>query len=260
MPAVDVEALIEEDKKQELEYIAKPFRFGYEIDVDIDIKKDGLKKEFHNGDKLWLLKIYSFGAFSINLIYDNFKLGKGSKFYIYNEDRTMELDSFTPELCNNKDNVFATDLVQGNTIILEYYEPSSSDEGVIHINKVIHGYIDTFSDGYGTSANCNIDVMCPLENGWDNQKRAVCLIIMGGGMGSGCYINNTSEDFKPYILTANHLYFTGSFLVNDPSISIFRFKYFRSGCGAGTGMANYENIQELLYVRITILPILHCLN
>jgi len=52
MPLVDIKAIIE---KEEKEKDLGPYRFGYEIDVDIDIKKNGLKKEMHNGDKLWLL-------------------------------------------------------------------------------------------------------------------------------------------------------------------------------------------------------------
>ena len=55
--------------------------------------------------------------------------------------------AFTPEVSNNPYNEFATDLVQGNTIVLEYYEPASSDDGVIHISKVIHGYVNTFGRG-----------------------------------------------------------------------------------------------------------------
>ena len=243
MPPVDVKALIEEDEKdvkQDNEYIAKPFRFGYAIDVDIDIKKDGFKKEFSNGDKLWLLKIHSADALSINLIYDNFKLGKGSKFYIYNEDRTEELGAFTPESCNNKDNVFATYLVQGDTITLEYYEPSSDDNGVIHINKVIHGY-----RALGDSAPCNIDVMCSLGSNWRNQQRAVCMILLNQNtwLGSGCLINNTSEDFKPYVLTARHIFFdVAGNIPNSPATCLYVFKYWRQTCGWGNPI-NYYVIQ-----------------
>lgn len=237
MQKVDVKALIEEDEKTTGDTL-KPFRFGYEIDADIDIKKDGLQKEFHNGDKLWLLKIHSKGAFSINLIYDNFKLSKGSAFFIYNEDKTEILGAFTPELCNNKDNVFATGLVQGDTIILEYYEPESAN-GVIHINKVIHGY-RLLND----SASCNIDVMCTLGDDWRNEIRAVCLIIIGGGAGSGCLINNTSKDFKPYILTARHNFFddtnTGSTPNRSPGTSVFRFKFWKPNCGSGTPSTPYQ--------------------
>ena len=75
--------------------------------MDIDIKKAGMKIELPGGDKLWLMKIHCPDAFSINLIYDRFRLAGGAKFFIYNEDRTMILGAFTPEVSNNTDNVFA---------------------------------------------------------------------------------------------------------------------------------------------------------
>lgn len=137
MPLVNVKALLEEDENTKTEDTQRPFRFGYVIDVDIDIKKAGVQKQLLNGDRLWILKMHSFDAYSINLIYDRFRLGKGSKFFVYNEDKTMILGAFTPEVSNNTYNEFATDLVQGNTIVLEYYEPEFSNDGIIHISKVI---------------------------------------------------------------------------------------------------------------------------
>ncbi len=239
MPPINVKALLQEDEKAKMDDTEKPFRFGYAIDVDIDLKKVGTKKELPNGNKLWLLKIHCPDAYSINLIYDRFRLGKGSKFFIYNEDRTMVLGAFTPEVSNNPYNEFATDLVQGNTVVLEYYEPKFSDDGVIHISKVIHGYVNTFySSGLGTSANCNIDVMCrPLGNNWVNEEKAVTMLLVDNNTAfcSGCLVNNTQQDFIPYILTARHCYFNnnGNTQTVSPATNIFRFQYWRPNCGSG---------------------------
>ena len=52
MPPVDVQALFEEDENAKEDGAPKPFRFGCAIDVDIDIKKAGMKKELLNGDNL----------------------------------------------------------------------------------------------------------------------------------------------------------------------------------------------------------------
>jgi hypothetical protein len=232
MPPVNAEKLLQEDEKARIENEQIPFRFGYAIDVDIDIKKDGIQKQLSNGDKLWLLKIHSPNAFSVNLIFNRFRLCKGSKFFIYNEDRTMILGAFTPETSNNPYSEFATDLVQGNSIILEYYEPETSNDGIININKVIHGYINTFSDfsnGLGTSANCNIDVNCPIGNNWENEKRAVSMMLVNENTAfcTGCLVNNTQQDFTPYYLTANHC------LGGNTNTWIFRFRYRRPSCNSG---------------------------
>jgi len=108
MVPVDTRTLLEEDERQRAEDAQIPFRFGYAHDVNIDIKKSGVKKELSNGDNLWLLKIHCPDAYSINLIYNRFRLGEGSKFFIYNEDRTMVLGAFTPEVSNNEFDEFAT--------------------------------------------------------------------------------------------------------------------------------------------------------
>jgi hypothetical protein len=239
MPPVDARALLKEDEMARAEDALIPFRFGKALDVDIDIKKAGTKIELSNGDKLWLVKIHCPYAYSINLIYDSFRLAEGSKFFIYNEDRTMILGAFTPEVSNNPYDEFATDLVQGNTIIIEYFEPKSSDDGVIHISKVIHGYVNTFSksNGLGNSGNCNNDVICQQWNNWINERRAVIMLLVDNNTAfcSGCLVNNTRQDFTPYILTANHCYFNrNGGQISNPATGIFRFFYWRPNCAAGS--------------------------
>lgn len=192
-----------------------------------------------NGDNLWLLKIHSPDAFSINLIYNRFNLGKGSKFFIYNENREMTLGAFTPEVSNNPYNEFVTTLVRGNTIVLEYYEPVSSDDGVIHISKVIHGYVNTFvSDRNGTSADCIDDIMCALGKNWQSEAQAVVMLLVNWNTAlcSGCLVNNTNNDFKPYVLTARHCFYdqNGGVQTTNPATTIYRFFYWNSNCGSGS--------------------------
>ena len=252
MQSIDVQAVLQEDEKPKEKNTLSPFKFGLAIDVDIDLKKMGLKEELPNGDKLWLLKIHSPGAYSINLIYNDFKLASGSKLFVYNEEKTMVLGAFTPELSNNQYNEFATDLVQGNTIILEYYvpkdDPAYLNDDIIKISKVIHGYINTFSDEYnrglGESASCNKDINCPLGSGWDNEKKAICLILYENNtsIGTGCLINNTNQDCTPYILTACHCYYDDKgILRNNPATNIFRFKYWKPSCDSGSP-SNWNSI------------------
>ncbi|MCL2072861.1 MAG: serine protease [Marinilabiliaceae bacterium] len=237
MPLVDARALNEEDERLESENVQRPFRFGYLIHVDIDIKKDGIKIELLDGGSIYLLKIHCPDAFSINLIYNRFFLGEGSKFFIYNEEKTMVLGAFTPEVSNNQYNEFATDLVQGNSIILEYYEPKTTSNGIINISKVIHGYVNIFSRGLGDSAPCNVDILCALGNNWRNEQRSISMLLVDNNTAfcSGCLINNTQQDFKPYILTANHC------LDGSTNTWIFRFLYWKPNCGSGNP-TNWQSI------------------
>ncbi len=226
MPAVNVDSLLAEDTMEEDK--AMPFRFGYAIDVDLGLQNSGRWETLSDGDKIWRLKIYSEGAFSINLIFDEFWLPEGAQFFVYNEDHSMILGAFTSDVSNNEYSKFATDLVKGNMLVLEYYEPAYTSGGIINIDKVIHGYKNMFkSDGLGQSGSCNIDVNCSQGNDWCVEKRAVSMILVDDNTAfcTGCLINNARQDLTPYYLTANHC------LRGSQSTWIFRFKYWRPTCG-----------------------------
>jgi hypothetical protein len=251
MPVVDTRSLLREDdislRRSNADDISKPFRFGYMMDVDINLKRVGTRVELENGDKLWLLKIHCPDAYSINLIYNNFRLSEGSKFFIYNEDKTMILETITPEISNNQDNRFATDLVQGNTVILEYYEPQASNDGVINIGNIVHGYIDVFNGGLGSSANCNIDVMC--QNNWRDEIRSVVRIVIGDRVATGVLLNNTQHNMRPFILTARHSVFesnTSNTLYRPLSTAVFSFLYWKPECNSGTPLGNYSRTGAFL--------------
>lgn len=230
MGYVDVEALLAEDSIQEQEGV--PYRFGYSFDVDYNLENSGTWETLPDGSRLWRLEIVSSGAYSINLIYDNFRLPDGGQLFIYNEDRSMVLGAFTSQ--NNKPwSEFATGLVQGDACILEYYEPANVDfPGIISISNVVHGYKNLFNYknvdealGFGSSGSCNNNINCPEGAAWQDDKRAVAMILTSGGsrICTGSLINNTRQDQTPYFLTANHC-------LGGESTWIFMFNYESPTC------------------------------
>lgn len=116
MPPVNVDSLKQSDTISDFS-----FRFGYAIDVNMGLHNSGTWDTLSSGDKIWRLKINSPSAFSINLIYDDFWLQEGSQFFVYNEDRSMILGAFTADVSNNPYSKFATDLVKGSIVVLEYF-------------------------------------------------------------------------------------------------------------------------------------------
>ena len=123
MAALDVATLVAEDELEAAQDLPVPPRFGYAFKVSLGPDSSGTWIELPNGDWLWRLRIITPGAYSINLLYNYFWLPAGAKFFIYNEDRSMVLGSFTS--ANNKDHgKFSTGLVRGDISILEYYEPA----------------------------------------------------------------------------------------------------------------------------------------
>ena len=237
MAAVDVKGLLKEDKKQE-QVRTLPYRFGKEIGVDVSLQNAGTWQTLSSGDRIWKLKIRSRGALSINLIYKSFFMPEGATFHIYNEAKTDVIGAFTSE--NNKPGKgFATGLVKGEACILEYFEPfTHRNEGIINISQVIHGYRDAFKQtgsqkqtkSYGESAGCNNNVNCSVGDDWQDEKRSVALIVIGGGACTGALINNTSEDKTPYFLTANHCYDASVDKGVSASSWVFYFNYESPTC------------------------------
>lgn len=135
LPKLDVVKLLEEDSLEA--NLAIPFRFGYAVDVNYNLNNSGSWYEIPEG-KVWKLRIHAPEAFSINLIFDDLDLPEGGEMYLYNGNRTMV---FGPITSQNYDDpgYFSTDLIQGDLITLELFEPLSS-KGIsrISISKVIH--------------------------------------------------------------------------------------------------------------------------
>jgi hypothetical protein len=208
MPEIDVEALLIEDAEDELKGNI-PWRFGKDLEVDLNLNNSGSWETLDNGDRIWRLEITSYGAFSINLIYDQFYLPEGATFFVYNEQKTHLIGSFT-HLNNKPGGTFASVPVRGETCILEYYEPNSvHGEGQVSVSHVIHAYKNVFNiaeKGFGSSGACNVNVNCPEGDDWRDQQRGVAMILNGNNnrICSGSMINNTLEDGRPYFLTANH--------------------------------------------------------
>lgn len=238
MPAVNVAALLAEDQIEQSKGI--PYRFGFPMDVNYNLDNSGTWTNLPGGAKLWRLNIYSSGATTINLIYNDFWLPQGSKFYIYNEDRSEFIGAFTARN-NNETGQFATGLVRGESIILEYYEPAKVESpGIISISSVIHGYKDVFkklaeTDDFGSSGSCNNNVNCPEGAPWANPIRSAAMILTAGNsrLCSGSLVNNVRQDLTPYFLTANHC------MSGTPNTWIIMFNYQSPNCNNINGPLNY---------------------
>jgi len=250
MPIVDTIKIREEDAQEE--GLGLPPRFGFKHAVNLNLTSAGKRHILENGDKLYQLAIVCPGALSVNLLYDKFWLPDGAKFFIYSQDKKHHIGAFTET--NNKgtkDNIqgFATGLIRGDTIILEYYLPkNSSEDGIISISGIVHGYKpmallqygfgNVPSWGFGGSNFCQVNINCSEGSNWQNEKRAIALIIIDGiSFCTGTLINNTNNDFHPYLLTADHCLDVGAYnAVNNPNLTswMFYWNYEHSSCSNGS--------------------------
>lgn len=204
MPFIDIAALQAEDA---LVGKGEAFRFGKEVGVQLSLNNTGKWETLVNGDRLWRLQIFSKNALTISLVYDKFYMPSGAKLHLYNPDHSSTLGAFN-EANNKPHGKFSTGFVKGSNTIVEYYEPAEvAGQGALSIAKVVHGYrsIYDLEKQFGDSGACNINVNAPEGADWQDQKRAVAMILDGGMRAcTGTMINNTREDCVPFFLTAEH--------------------------------------------------------
>lgn len=235
---VNVAAFLAEDMQQAGKDI--PFRFGAPVDVSYNMHNSGSWSSLSDGSQIWRLEIISEGAYSLNLLYDEFYLPEGSRLFLYSSDQSYVLGAFTS--ANNKTHrKFSTAPTSGDKVILEYHQPVSVTEtAVIKISRVVHAYRNIFDrsitgkvSGFGDAGFCNNNVNCPEGDDWRDQIRSVTMILTGGGsrLCSGSMINNVRADGTPYFLTANHC-------LGGESSWIFLFNYQSLTCANINGPTN----------------------
>ncbi|WP_299434374.1 T9SS type A sorting domain-containing protein [uncultured Aquimarina sp.] len=213
MPSFDLKKIQEEDKVNDL-IRSKPFRFGHEFDVDLNMNNSGVLEELNNGDQIWRLSIKSEGANTLNFIFDLFDLAEGASVHLYNDDKSFVLGAYTSKM-NNDNKSLGTWIADGEKITIEFYEPSNvKGLSKLNIGTVVHGYrtvanYETHLKRLNDSGDCNQDVNCDIGADFnsikDNVKKGVALILNNGSdWCTGTLINNTSNNAAPYLLTANH--------------------------------------------------------
>jgi len=135
LPPVNVDSLLQADAA---DTTLRPFRSGIGLDVNINLYNSGIWETQSDGSGLWRLRIVSSGAQTLGLIYDEFQIESGTKYYLYSDDSTKIKGAYTD--LNNSNQRFITPEIYSDIIILEFWEPITyTDSSSISINKIIYG-------------------------------------------------------------------------------------------------------------------------
>ena len=194
-PATDI--LLREDDQDPV-----PYRFAVNIPVDLGISSSGHWSKAPDGTRVWRLGIKSAGALALTLYFDRFNLPEDGKLFVYNPQRTELLGAFT-YLNNNKLSTFATALIHGDQVTIEYDAPEGDTLPEMHISEVAYAYrgIPDYSElktGFGSSGPCEVNVNCAEGGSWQKEKRSVTRIqIKRGGVNlwcTGSLVNNTMNE------------------------------------------------------------------
>ncbi len=248
MSSINKDSMLKDDEKIYKLTPDVPFRFGYEIEKQIDMINFGSWDLLEDGGRLWRLKIKCPEAYSINLIYNRFELPEGAYLFLYNATKKYVIGALSSNN-NKKHGKFATDLIPGEICWIEYYEPKGTHgKGMLEISKIIHGYIDIlhhteekalkkedYKELIQQSGSCNRNVNCPEGDDWCREKYSVSRIIDGGHLCTGSLLNNVRQDLTPYYLTANHC-----FVNRDPDVWVFEFGYMYENCDGGWTLPTFS--------------------
>lgn len=245
--------------RQQADSLQNPVKaFGKSIAVTIDVLQEAALNILPDGGKLYLLKMGSADAYGLQLHFSKFKLPVGANLYVYNPDRSMKLGAYT-KVNNNPSNEFAIQVIKGDSLIVEYYEPGVVEfKSEVTINRVIHAFSPIFTgqggttrSGFGASGACNINITC--EPIYADEAKGVARIITydpATGLSSfvsGSLINSVSQ--KAYLLTANHAYYGSMTAGHYFSSWIFYFNYEHPSCTNSTLEPDNSKTYQGAYVR-----------
>ncbi|MDR0349533.1 MAG: T9SS type A sorting domain-containing protein [Tannerella sp.] len=182
------------------------------INVSLNTENSGAWRQLSNGDTVWQLRLHAEGAAALMLYYNDFYIPEGGKLFIYNAEQTQILGAYTYRT-NPAGGFFATELIAGDELTLEYVAAPGGEKPRIDIESVGYGYNHILIEDdkvslHRTSASCEVNINCEEGDAWQNQKKGVCYMTQRIGnqtfLCTGSLINNTAGDLKPYIISANH--------------------------------------------------------
>lgn len=232
----DIAALQAEDASTDDQGTA-PWRFGYNNYTNLNTTNAGSWFDLPNGARLWLLRVKCEQALTVNLTFENTNIPEGNQLFVYNPSKDFILGAFTQE--HIYDGQLGTELIPGQEAVVEYYVAPQNMAGHIQVGAVTHGYRtanEFIQKAFGSSGSCNMNANCPDGLPWTQQRNSAVMLVSGSsGFCSGALINNTQNDGKPYVLTANHCY-------SNPATWVFRFNWQATDCANPATSPTFQSL------------------
>ena len=238
MPEVSNEQLRWEARVEQEKDLLKPLRFAHGFDVDLSPGNTGDWARSDDGWWIWQLRIVSRDAYSLNLIFREVKPGPHDRLFIYTPDQYALLGAFTTATVP-PGNVLAIAPLPGDELIIHYetpvYNPDIKPFVISQVNHDFIGilkYLDERRPLDKTAGACLPDVACEVADPWrEVQGSAIRIMIEGKEYCTGTLLNNTRQNARPFVLTANHCIDT-----RDKALSsLFLFNYESPYCGSLDG-------------------------
>jgi hypothetical protein len=234
----------------------RPFRFAKKVIPQKQLKSKIRAEKVDNG-QLYILKVKGNNkTLNLNAVYKSFHLPPGAELYIYNKDKSIVYGPYTEKHNQGSRSEvagFATPIIPGNSMVIEYYEPNDVEhEGIVELSSINCGVIEIPWTNFigqdsiipetpnnGLSGPCQVDINCSEGNAYQTIKSSVAMYTIDGtDLCTGTLLNTTVNSYSShYFLTAYHC-MTGVSrdAVTNPSISslVVYWDVEDIGCGTGT--------------------------
>lgn len=166
-----------------------------------------------DGSLLWRYVISAPGARGIDVYFTELSLPPHAAMVLRAPDNTFVAGPYFAS--DISEGVFATGIVPGENALLEVYLPGGNKSGFFaripesgYIFRGVENLLEKDAGDLGASESCEVNVNCPEGINWQDEKRAVVKIKLREGnligLCSGTLLNNTAQDCKNYLLTAQH--------------------------------------------------------
>ncbi len=176
----------------------------------VDVNFEGLQGKEKNL-LFWKYRFDLDNAKNIAIRFKNLRLPKGTKLYIYSQNQKTDFLVYSADMDDINQERFISRSIKGQSIIIEYNQESFVKAlPTIEIDGFVNYYIseNRKNPGFGQSTDCEVNVACEEADGWCNEIESVLRILIQSGTHysycSGAVVNNTRQDFTPYVLTAGH--------------------------------------------------------
>jgi hypothetical protein len=208
---------------------AEAFRFGETLEITKDDLLKGKWTYLGNDKYVWKIIIKKEYTSALNAYFSNVNIKENDKIFVYSlnpGNKILLIDS------SCQISKFGTSLFYGNSLVIEYYSneqkklPFTINEIGYSLNK------KKTNRDFGEAGDCEISVNCSEGEPYKLQKNSVSRILVKQGSGlfwcTGSLINNTKQDGKPFLITANHCGNTST--LEDYSDWVFDFNFESPDC------------------------------
>lgn len=232
MEPIDLEAVYEEETL--LRNSGRPPRIGINRQIYQPDLTDGETVQISSSQTVWRFQIHSPGALKMRVHFSEFQLSPEDQVFVFNPDNGEAPSySYTGTGVSHEGN-FWTWATAGERVVIEWNTTTNQISNLpFAIDQISHAYRDPigeFMKDQSRVGNCHNDATCDTD--YRQLRDASAYIEFQDGdwyICSGTMLSDTSHDFRPFFLTANHCISTQPVAT---SIQVF-FYYHTATCNVG---------------------------